>query len=464
MNRATPCDIFRLLVPATGTLSPNAPTIELEGTPWTTTDASPLIDSAVPEYTCLSYSWGPGRTPSPLAPDQSMSDRVVPVLETAIRALRPAAIWIDAFCMPAREPERTACLRSMGSLYAAATQVIAVLSQSCSTLLDEIARTGSLDEAGLLLLEKDEWVSRAWTYQEIVNSRKFLFAAEGGSVSLTGMQFLSEVSHALMKYRKLHSYDSFALRTLHPRLDNLEDTIADWLTADFAKRSAYQAMSSMDRRTSEMKEDYFHALIGAITAKPLRNRGETTLHPADYFMRLCEEKGDFSFIYSSAPRSDAPGRSWRPLAGPIPAIQPWHTYGDGQSGFLYPGHLQLNNMCRMTRGPIGAAAKQFLENWLRNICGASTSCCTPNEILPRLRQVGFAGCGVCIELEDGYFFPLTANAIVDDLLIFVAAGVRWTHGGPGLITTQEKGGLHQFRDVGVLVGLQPKAGDSIDLT
>jgi len=78
----------------------------------------------------------------------------------------------------------------------------------------------------------------------------------------------------------------------------------------------------MDRRTSERKEDYFNALIGAITAEPLRDPSATALHPAEYFMRLCEEKGDFSFIYSSAPRSNAPGRSWRPLAGPIPAIQP----------------------------------------------------------------------------------------------------------------------------------------------
>ena len=135
-------------------------------------------------------------------------------------------------------------------------------------------------------------------------------------------QFLNDVGNALEKYKKLHCCNSFTLRTLHPRLDSLEDTIADWLTADFAKRSAYQAMSCMDRRTSERKEDYFNALIGAITAEPLRDPSATALHPAEYFMRLCEEKGDFSFIYSSAPRSNAPGRSWRPLAGPIPAIQP----------------------------------------------------------------------------------------------------------------------------------------------
>jgi len=163
MPRGTPYNVFRLLVPAQDNVLPNASTIELEGTLWTTTDYSPLLDDAVPEYTCISYSWGPDRTPNPIIPDQWMSDRVIPVIETAIRALRPTAIWIDAFCMPVREPERTACLRSMGSLYALAAQVIAVLSKSCSALLSGVARSGALDEAGLLLLEKDEWVSRAWT-------------------------------------------------------------------------------------------------------------------------------------------------------------------------------------------------------------------------------------------------------------------------------------------------------------
>src|SRR5439155_12836775 len=212
----------------------------------------------------------------------------------------------------------------------------------------EVARTEVLDEAGLLMLEKDEWVSRAWTYQEIVNSKSFLFAAEGGSVAFSGSEFLNRIGFALSEYKKRHSFDSFTHRTLHPRLDSLEDTIADWMTANYEKRTAYQAMSCMDRRTSETKDDYFNALIGAITAEPLRDSSATALHPAEYFMRVCEEKGDFSFIYSSAARSNAPGRSWRPLAGPIPAIQPWHSSGDGQSGHLHPGYLRLDNMCRLT--------------------------------------------------------------------------------------------------------------------
>src|SRR5262249_35647573 len=155
MPLGTPYNIFRLLVPAKDTVPPNTPTIELEGALWTTTDASPLIEGVIPDYTCISYSWGSRRIRNPMAPDNKMSDRVVPVIEAAIRALRPAAIWVDAFCMPAHEPEWTGCLRSMGFLYASATQVVAVLSKSCDALLAEVARTKSLDEAGLLMLKKD---------------------------------------------------------------------------------------------------------------------------------------------------------------------------------------------------------------------------------------------------------------------------------------------------------------------
>jgi hypothetical protein len=180
-------------------------------------------------------------------------------------------------------------------------------------------------------------------------------------------------------------------------------------------------------------------------------------------MRLCEEKGDFSFIYSDAPRDNAPGRSWRPRAGPIPAVQPWHTFGEGQVGRLHPDHVRLDNMCRMTRGPLGPAADQFLRDWLRADGGDPASGDTPGQILRRLRQAGFAGRGAVIELEAGYFFPRTEGRDAEDLLVFVPVGVRWAHGGPGLLTTQGDAGRHQFRDVGVFVGPHPKSGGPIDL-
>lgn len=463
MHTASPYNGFRLLVPATCVTTPDTLAIELEDTLWRITDDTLGIGN-VPVYTCISYSWGTGQTANPIQPGQWMSDRVIPVLEATIRALHPAAMWIDAFCIPAQEPARTACLRSMGAVFASAFCVIAVLSKQCSAMLDAVARLGFLDEPGLLLLETDDWPSRAWTYQELVNSKSFYFVAEGGGVTLKGMQFLSKVTTALEDYKKAHGYDSYMLRTLHPRLDNLQDTIADWIMADYSKRCAYQTMSSMDRRTATRTDDYYYyALAGAISAEPVSSRYQTVLEQAEYFMQLCEEKGDFSFIYSIAPRCNVPGRTWRPEVGPIRAIQPWLTSGDGQTGSLEPGYLRLHNMCRMTRGTPTSPANLFITKWLPEGSGDIKSGKTPEHILMRIRQIGFVGCGDFLELEDGYFFPLSTYTSIDDVFVFTAAGLRWTHGGPGLIATQDVAGLFHFLDVGVFVGILPPSGESIDL-
>lgn len=454
MRGHIPFPTFRLLLPAPSSTLGNAPSITLAGTRWMMTDDMPIRGDRTIDYVCVSYAWGGGRIANPLIPGHEMSDRAIPVIETAIRAVRPTAIWVDAFGMPVHEPARTACLRSMGAIYASAASVVAVLSNRCSALLEDVVHARTLDESALRLLENDEWVSRPWTYQELVNSRSLSFVAEGSSASLPGMQFLSEVSGALVDYKRANNYDSFLLRAMFPRLDNMEDSIADWLTADYAKRSAYQAMSSMDRRKCESADEYFDALIGAISSDRVEEVCDTTLHPSEYFMQCCENKGDFSFIYTSAPRRKSFGRSWRPVAGPLPAIQPWHTFGDGQSGNLGTKGLQLHNMCRMTRGEVGPRATQFITKTFQN---------PPADILKGIRLAGFTGHGDYIETEEGYFFPQSMSMNMDGAAILVAAGVRWGHGGPGLVAIPDECGSLKVVDVGVFVGVVPQSGDSVEL-
>jgi Heterokaryon incompatibility protein (HET) len=124
---------FRLLVPAGDTVSSGAAVVDAAGQRWQVVDhgAVPLPANA-PKYTCVSYSWAGGRTRNPFDPDRPMSTRALPALETAIAASQtpPPAIWLDAACMPSREPARSLCLRSMGAIYAAASAVLAVLSSS----------------------------------------------------------------------------------------------------------------------------------------------------------------------------------------------------------------------------------------------------------------------------------------------------------------------------------------------
>jgi hypothetical protein len=220
-------------------------------------------------------------------------------------------------------------------------------------------------------------------------------------------------------------------------------------------------MSSMDRRSSERSEDHFNAMIGAITGDAAEAEDGPSIHPAEYFMRVCEAKGDYSFIYSAAPRSDAAGKCWRPVAGPIPAVLPWHSHGDGQHGHAYPTHLTLEGMCRMVPGAATPAALQFIEDWLQSTNSSPSSGTLAERTLAKLRQAGFSGSGEHLEVESGLFFPQSTLTHPDG--VAVALGVKWVHGAPGLLLNSAGADLHRFRAVGVFVGPLPKTGNPINV-
>src|SRR5215472_11499687 len=106
--------LFRLLVPSSDTVSPEAASIDVAGQTWRIVNRETVPSPAnAPEYICVSYSWAGGRTPNPFDLERPMSSRAQPALETAIATLRPAAIWLDAACMPTQEPARSRCLQNM---------------------------------------------------------------------------------------------------------------------------------------------------------------------------------------------------------------------------------------------------------------------------------------------------------------------------------------------------------------
>lgn len=457
--------IFRLLVPASALTPAEARSVELAGSRWIVTDRTVIPTAGTaPPYTCISYVWGADRVANPFEDGHVMSGRTLRAIEATITALRPAAIWVDALCVPSEEPARAACLRNLGTIYGSAAQVAAILSEPCAPVLQQIESAAAVNPAMLDVLEHDDWVTRAWTYQEIVNSASIHFVAElGGSISVKGDDLLNAVGMAIADYKKAHGLDSFGLRSVYPNLDGLEDLLADWMTGAYLERSAYQAMSAMGRRFAERSDDKFNAMIGAISAAPLEDDDAAALDPAEYFMRACEAKGDYSFIYCTAPRSPVPGRRWRPLAGPISAILPWHSFGDGQAGSLQPNHLLLNDMCFMRFGTATSTAAQFIQEWLRGDNVGTVSGSSPDLVFQRLKQADFLGCADPLELENGYFFPQSMVAPVEDLTVVVAAGVRWVHGAPGLLLSRDGRDVYRFRDVGVFVGPVPHGGEPINV-
>ena len=296
--------------------------------------------SDAPEYTCISYAWGDGKAKSPLHYDHQVSDRTIPVLETAVGVSNSTtnwdkyisfshnrdatketagqaaavhasqALWIDALCVPTQEPARTACLQSMGEIFSSAYQVLVVFTDQCSDAIQNTLLKGKLASADLSLLESEDWVSRAWTYQEAVNSKRLYFAIEqNNDLLVSGHDFLNAIMVAIDAYKEAKSFDKLTWEKHNPKLRSLERLLADYLISDFATRSAYQVMSVMDHRVSEKADDHFYAMVGAITTTNLQINGDETLRPSDYFTRVCEEKGD----YTARLRAKKP---WGGLGGP----------------------------------------------------------------------------------------------------------------------------------------------------
>ncbi len=457
--------MFKLLVRAAEPRHSDARTIEFGGIQWTLAEFDKDPGTAeVPEYVCISYSWGSGRTANPLEVGQSISDRAIPAIDATIKALQPGAIWIDSLCVPSLDPARATCLQHMGMIFGTATQVTAVLSKSCAAILKQIHDTACMDLDALSVLESDDWVTRAWTYQEIANSKIINFLTEGGSgIAIGGQQLLNSLGDAISDYKKTKAIDASEFRRRYPRVDGLEDLLADYMISDYLQRSAYQAMAAMDHRYSERAEDSFNAMIGAITSTPADISNDLQLPPAERFMQACEAKGDYSFIYCAAPRNVIPGRRWRPTAGRLAAVLSWHTFGVGQSGTQCSTHLQLDNMCRMTPGAVNADGRNLVNWWLQSADNGASSSDLANAVLERLRRSGFSGSGTFIEMDNGYFFPQSTIANAKQFDVVVSAGLRWVHGGPGLLVTRDEMGTHQFVDAGVFVGRVPKSGEPIDI-
>lgn len=477
-------NIFRLLVPATDSTPLDTPSVELCGRRWRLTEWMPI--SEAPPYTCISYSWGSGRIENMFEAGQLMSDRTIPAIEATITvsqspehwinalictprdtqkeanklsdALNASqAIWIDELCIPFRGAARDDFIKkNLGIIYNSASQVCAVLSKSCSELLNKIYSTGRMTSDDLFILDKEEWFHRFWTYIELANSKFTLFIAQGDCHALILAQdLLNTVLTDTTDYAKTHGFEQYRLAKLFPGLEILQSAIAEHSLAEYTGRSAYQVMSSVHQRNAVQAEYRMTAMICLIATLPSDRLDEVSLQPSEYFMRVCEVKGDFSFLYCTAPRSDMPGRNWRPVSDQLqPILSGLLASGSGLSGCLYATHLQLHNMCRMNPGRLNTVTKS-IGNFLQvNI---------PVSILEQLRQKGFTGCGEYLELENGYFFPQSSFTRSKDLFIVASEDVIWAQGAPGMLLRSNGTDINQFCDVGVFIGRLPKGGESINV-
>ena len=438
-----------LLVSST---SSTLPAIEVNGHSWSLQpfELDNSKNKAGFRYSCISYTWGSGRENSPFDPSLLVSDRTIPALQTFTQH-RPSCsrIWVDAFCVPTAQPERAQTLESMGYIYTHSEEVLVVLSSAALPALTHMLKSSRLDVADLAVLEHEEWVERAWTYQETVNGETLLFSCQGDtSVLVPDILLFDCVGYALSSLslsvlQKLRAY---------PRLNAFEDIIADSYTAAFQGRSALSVMSNMDRRIQERADDHFYAMIGAISADP--SSLVEHAQASEVFMKVCEMKGDFSFIFSASKRDETPLRSWRPVPGELPSILPWHTWGSHQPGRLCSDGLWLDELLVFHPAEPQEKARSFVQTWLKHFWDDEID---PQEELEAamvrtLRAMGFVGSPCCVSTATGYFFPFEPVMSEQVVQLLVSAIIRWSIGAPGLVSYKEKDSKRILYAPGVYFG------------
>jgi hypothetical protein len=167
-------------------VSPDCPLenqcLQINGTGWGLLEQDISHDLNTPsDFICVSYSWGTGTSASPFQTDFSVSDRTLPVLLTAL-AQRPTSrkIWIDAYCVPppSESSLRESTLQSMGFIYSRASEVLVVLTSRAIPVLQQATSADLWSPSHLAALEAEDWVTRAWTYQEAVNAHRLSFTCE----------------------------------------------------------------------------------------------------------------------------------------------------------------------------------------------------------------------------------------------------------------------------------------------
>ncbi len=218
----------------------------------------------------------------------------------------------------------------------------------------------------------------------------------------------------------------------------------------------------MDQRIAERADDYVYAMIGSTTNTSEKIGRAETLSPVEYFMRVCEGKGDYSFIYSVADRSKTAGQRGRPDEGEFAAVLPnLITFGDSEAGVQEPSHLNLENMNQLQPGNINSdalkAARWFIGSKDEELSKTDIAA----KILMRLWSLGFTGCGEYLEFETGFFFPQSKPAHSTDMLAVVSNEIHWVTGGPGLLLRSNNTDIKDFCDVGAFVGRNSKVGSAI---
>lgn len=430
----------------------------LEGKRWTLSPPLELENNPHhPRYACISYRWGTATEPHALIEGLTMSAQTLPSLTAAIRTSELNAFWTDIFCVPASGFERQATLERMGYIYSRAAEVIVVLGESTFSVIQNMMNGGPVDGSDLRIMEHDEWVASVWTYQEIVNASSFRFVSATNqvdnlkSVSIEGSEFLNSLGFSLMRWQSSTSSDAFDTTRTFPNLNALENILADWETAAYLRRSAYSVLCSMASKHNPDPANYFYAIFGVLSQSPQDLAWDPRQDFAEKFMAICEQKNDFSFIYSVAARDTDPRFCWRPRASVLPVVgtnvpavlRPifaWHVWGEAQEGHYDESGFWLDGMTVMhPASNVDDAGRKAIFDWLRRPESEHIDDITIGRLLDAaISSVGFQGRAEPIIVTEGMIFTLDIPRGASIARILVSNQIRYTMGAPGLVQIGDK--------------------------
>ena len=380
----------------------------------------------------------------------------------------------------------------MGFIYSTAVSVVVVLQGAAWEFIKKASASNTvlqLTSKEMEDLELDTWISRVWTYQEMVNNNNVRFTTISSAdeqVVASYEPLLNCVGYSSERWQKETETSQSEFLLKFPNLNNLADTLLDTRISAYLERSALGVMSNMTARSFDPKYpgNRLLASLGALTQKVSWGSPATTLSElSEKVMSTCEAANDYSFIYTSDRRDDRPGLRWRPSPRQaesndqkpihlVPVLN-WTSYGkpfgETQRGHKDSQGFWLDNMVRLQPSDsIAAKVEKRLYAWLYSWendpvhleVKASVGFFGLKErgklgLIPAMfkafEMIGFTGSPKCQVCENGLFFSVGDLDGWQDVELFTASSIRWAFGAPGLARRKEGDVIEYF--AGVFAGL-----------
>ena len=387
------------------------------------------------------------------------------------------ALWKGGLSSPFRCID-SLISRSMGFIYSKAVSVIVVLQGPVWNIIRRASSSKNaiqLSPEEMEDLEIDTWISRVWTYQEMVNNNHVYFTTFDpfdGQVVVPAEPFLNCVGYSAERWKKDTAISTAEYLLRFPNLNNLEDTLLDARLSGYLERSALGIFSNMAARKYDPQYpgNRLLASLGALTQKPSWSAAATLPELAEKVMVICGAINDYSFIYTRDQRDERPGFGWRPSPDQperndekpahLNPVLNWCSYGEPM-GNTQRAHrdlrgLWLDDMIRVhTSEALRPEVKERLEMWLY---GGEKNLAHPEKIpsggflgpkekrksdltsalFDAFQMMGFTGSPQCQVCESGLFFSAIRMDGRQDLEMYVASSIRWTFGAPGLALWKER--------------------------